>query len=29
MLARRGYSQNLACEVVLAELGAERERRRV
>lgn len=29
MLARRGYSQNLACEVVLAELVAERERRRV
>ncbi|GLE53505.1 recombination regulator RecX [Mycobacterium montefiorense] len=29
MLARRGYSQNLACEVVLAELNAERERRRV
>jgi regulatory protein len=29
MLARRGYSQNLACEVVLAELTAERERRRV
>lgn len=29
MLARRGYSQNLACEVVLAELAAERERRRV
>ena len=29
MLARRGYSQHLACEVVLAELGAERERRRV
>jgi regulatory protein len=29
MLARRGYSQNLACEVVLAELSAERERRRV
>jgi regulatory protein len=29
MLARRGYSQDLACEVVLAELAAERERRRV
>lgn len=29
MLARRGYSQNLVCEVVLAELAAERERRRV
>jgi regulatory protein len=29
MLARRGYGQNLACEVVLAELTAERERRRV
>jgi regulatory protein len=29
MLARRGYSQNLACEVVLAQLTAERERRRV
>jgi regulatory protein len=29
MLARRGYSQNLACEVVLGELAAERERRRV
>jgi regulatory protein len=29
MLARRGYSQNLACEVVLAELTAERERRQV
>ncbi|OBA72228.1 recombination regulator RecX [Mycobacterium sp. 1554424.7] len=29
MLARRGYAQNLACEVVLAELAAERERRRV
>ena len=29
MLARRGYSQNLACEVVFAELAAERERRRV
>ena len=29
MLARRGYSPNLACEVVLAELAAERERRRV
>ena len=29
MLARRGYSQNLAGEVVLAELAAERDRRRV
>jgi regulatory protein len=29
MLARRGYDQNLASEVVLAELAAERERRRV
>jgi len=29
MLARRGYSQNLASEVVLAELAAERDRRRV
>lgn len=29
MLARRGYSQNVACEVVIAELAAERERRRV
>lgn len=29
MLARRGYSQSVACEVVLAELAAERERRRV
>jgi regulatory protein len=29
MLVRRGYSQTLACEVVLAELAAERERRRV
>jgi regulatory protein len=29
MLARRGYSQNLACEVVFTELAAERERRRV
>lgn len=29
MLARRGYGQSLACEVVLAELAAERERRRV
>src|SRR6516165_2249133 len=27
MLARRGYGQNLACEVVLAELAAERDRR--
>jgi len=29
MLARRGYSHSLAGEVVLAELAAERERRRV
>ena len=29
MLARRGYSPNLACEVVFAKLAAERERRRV
>jgi regulatory protein len=29
MLARRGYGQNLASEIVLAELAAERERRRV
>lgn len=29
MLARRGYSQSVACEVVIAELAAERERRRV
>jgi regulatory protein len=29
MLARRGYSQTLAAEVVVAELAAERERRRV
>jgi regulatory protein len=29
MLARRGYGQTLACEVVLAALAAERERRRV
>ena len=29
MLARRGYSQTLAGEVVIAELAAERERRRV
>jgi regulatory protein len=29
MLARRGYGQNLACQVVLAELAAERARRRV
>jgi regulatory protein len=28
-LARRGYSQSVACQVVLAELAAERERRRV
>ncbi|MCV7102463.1 recombination regulator RecX [Mycobacterium palustre] len=29
MLARRGYGQNLAADVVLSELAAERERRRV
>jgi regulatory protein len=29
MLARRGYSQTLVAEVVVAELAAERERRRV
>jgi regulatory protein len=29
MLARRGYSQTVACEIVVAELAAERERRRV
>jgi regulatory protein len=29
MLARRGYSQTMACDVVSAELAAERERRRV
>jgi regulatory protein len=29
MLARRGYEQTVACEVVVAELAAERERRRV
>ena len=29
MLARRGYSQAMACDVVSAELAAERERRRV
>lgn len=29
MLARRGYTQTLASEVVLAELATERERRRV
>jgi regulatory protein len=29
MLARRGYSQTLAGEVVVAELAAEQERRRV
>jgi regulatory protein len=29
MLARRGYSQTVAYEVVLGELAAERERRRV
>jgi regulatory protein len=29
MLARRGYNQTMACDVVSAELAAERERRRV
>jgi regulatory protein len=29
MLARRGYSQTMACDVVSAELAAERDRRRV
>lgn len=29
MLARRGYSQTVACDVVFGELAAERERRRV
>lgn len=29
MLVRRGYGQTLACDVVSAELAAERERRRV
>jgi regulatory protein len=29
MLARRGYSQTMAYDVVSAELAAERERRRV
>ncbi len=29
MLARRGYSQAMACDVVSEELAAERERRRV
>ena len=29
MLARRGYSQTMACDVVSVELAAERERRRV
>ena len=29
MLARRGYGQTMAYEVVSAELAAERERRRV
>jgi regulatory protein len=29
MLARRGYGQTLACEAVVAELAAERQRRRV
>ena len=29
MLARRGYSQTMACDVVSAQLAAERERRRV
>lgn len=29
MLARRGYGQTMACDVVSAELAAERDRRRV
>ncbi len=29
MLARRGYGQTMACDVVSAELAAERERRQV
>ena len=29
MLARRGYSQSMAFDVVKAELASERERRRV
>jgi regulatory protein len=29
MLARRGYSQTMAYDVVSVELAAERERRRV
>ena len=29
MLARRGYSQSLALDVVTGELASERERRRV
>lgn len=29
ILARRGYSQAVACEVVLGEMAAERERRQV
>lgn len=29
MLARRGYSQTMACDVVRAEIALERERRRV
>jgi regulatory protein len=29
MLARRGYSQSMACDVVSVELATERERRRV
>jgi regulatory protein len=29
MLARRGFDQTMACDVVSAELAAERERRRV
>ncbi len=29
MLARRGYGQTMACDVVSAELAAERERRRI
>jgi len=29
MLGRRGYDQTLASDVVISELAAERERRRV
>ena len=29
MLARRGYSQSMALDVVTGELASERERRRV